>query len=116
MAFKSGNLLFVGGLVVKEFSAWKELAECLLKIPDRGRQEAMLLLAIGFLPSLALFTIPEGIPAVLAYGGIVIVTQVLLGWFSTWRTRKNLLECSSVLMEYSEFLRKKKGKLDLVID
>ena len=116
MAFKSGNLLFVGGLTVKEFPAWKELAECLLRIPDRGKSEVMLLLAVGFLPSLVLFTIPEGIPAVLAYGGIVIATQVLLGWFSTWRTRKNLPDCSSVLVKYSEFLRKNKGKLDIVID
>jgi hypothetical protein len=117
MTFKDGRMLFIGGAVLKEFSRSEELAECTLKAPNPSSGMKLAILIVGFLPATLLFLVPIGIGAIAVYGIVVVITALLLGKVAVSRANKRLSEeCREVMKEYSDFIRKKKGKLDIVVD
>ncbi|AMQ19183.1 hypothetical protein [Thermococcus peptonophilus] len=117
MAFKDGRMLFIGGAVLKEFPRSREFAECILKAPNPSSAMKLAILIVGFLPATLLFIVPRGVLAIAVYGIVILMTTMLLGKVAVSGANKRLPEeCREVLKEYSDFIREKKGKLDIVID
>ncbi|MBP1910871.1 hypothetical protein J2747_000130 [Thermococcus stetteri] len=117
MVFRDGRMLFIGGAVLKEFPRSRELAECTLMAPTPSSAIKFAILIVGFLPATLLFLVPRGALAIALYGIVVLMTFLLLGKVAVSRANKRLPgECREVIKEYSDFIRKKKGKLDIVVD
>ncbi|MDK2914294.1 MAG: hypothetical protein PWQ79_1209 [Thermococcaceae archaeon] len=108
MVFRDGRKLFIGGATLKRFPRSRELAECTLMLPALCVAKKLAILAIGFLPAVALLFVPRGTLTIAAYGVVVLVTAQLLAKVTVKTTNKTLSkECREVVGEYSDFLRKK---------
>ena len=110
--YRAGDTLVVSGKFIKEFSHWKEVVECLLKVLyNETRQKALvygsslLIVALGF-------AISPGFIAVAVLYALAFAMAVGTAVYVVGMTRKSLdKECAETMKEYGEFYRAKtKGR------
>lgn len=117
MVFKNGRMFFIGGVVFKEFFCFREFVECILKVLNLSLGMKFVILIVGFFLVMFFFFVLRGVFVIVVYGIVVLMIFLLFGKVVVSRMNKRFFEeCCEVLKEYLDFIRKKKGKFDIVID
>lgn len=111
MSARVRDTLLVGGKVLKEFPKAKELVECLKHTRKLSRLRRVAIFFVSLLPLLTVL-LPRG-DATIFVGLAVAYASVLIG--AALATKRHPSPCSKLAEEYREFIRKRKGKLDVVV-
>ncbi|NJE41824.1 hypothetical protein [Thermococcus sp. GR6] len=117
--YKLGNCLLVGGGLVEKFPRWKEVVECMGKVPDLGMGLKLAIHGIYLLPALVGVLMGDGPFTTMGLIALTLFVFFLNLTVTVTLTKGKVREeCREVLEEYAEFFRKnkKKGRLDVIID
>lgn len=111
MSARVGDALLVGGKVLKEFPKAKELVECLKHTRKLSRLRRVAIFFVSLLPLFTGLMSPAEIAIVVSLA--VAYASMLIG--AALATKRHPSPCSKLAEEYREFIRKRKGKLDVVV-
>ncbi|ASJ07409.1 hypothetical protein A3L08_08795 [Thermococcus pacificus] len=118
--YRGRNTLVVGGKFVKEFPRWREVVECLLRVPYSETPQKILGYSSSFLMVAVGFVLPPGLFAIAVLYALAFVMMMGVAAYLVRRTKKHIPEdCKEVMKEYAEFYRKKakeRDKRSIVID
>ncbi len=111
--YRSRNTLVVGGKFVKEFPRWREVVECLMRVPYTetwqkilGYGSSILMVAVGFVLS-------PGLLAIAVLYALAFVMMMGTAVYLVRRTKRRITEdCREVMEEYAKFYRKKAKERD----
>ncbi len=102
------NTLVVGGKFVKEFPRWKEVVECLLKVPYNETRQKTLVYGLSLLMVTVGFVLSPGLLAVAMLYALAFVLTMGTAVYIVGITKKSIgEECVKVMKEYTEFYRRK---------
>jgi len=118
--YKIRDTVVIGGKLVEEFPHWRELAKCMLEMPDASKIERVTGYGIAFLPGIVGVTMRPGLLALISLSTLSFLLVILWGSNSARRTRGSVHEgCREVVEEWKGLYRRKAKEMEgksIVID